>query len=48
MSSPLPNRSNDVGAGGRRPSAERGRPIQAPWSPLEATLEVMDDRWKTR
>jgi DNA-binding HxlR family transcriptional regulator len=44
MSSPLPS----VRAASAR--AERPRSTASsiqPWSPLEATLEVMDDRWKT-
>jgi len=46
MSSPLPSvRTAEA------PRADRSRslagPVQPPWSPLEVTLEVMDDRWKT-
>lgn len=46
MSSPLPSvRTTPVA---ERPPHARSTatPIQS-WSPLEATLEVMDDRWKT-
>ena len=46
MSSPLPSvRTTTVE---ERPSRARSTatPVQT-WSPLEATLEVMDDRWKT-
>jgi DNA-binding HxlR family transcriptional regulator len=47
MSSPLPTvRTTSAPVGAARPRSVAG-PIQAPWSPLEATLEVMDDRWKT-
>jgi DNA-binding HxlR family transcriptional regulator len=46
MSSPLPSvRTTPVA---ERPPRARSQatPVQS-WSPLEATLEVMDDRWKT-
>ena len=46
MSSPLPSVRTTTVA--ERPPRARSAatPIQT-WSPLEATLEVMDDRWKT-
>lgn len=44
MSSPLPS-VRTASARAERPRSTAG-PVQ-PWSPLEATLEVMDDRWKT-
>ncbi|MET0554306.1 MAG: winged helix-turn-helix transcriptional regulator, partial [Vicinamibacteria bacterium] len=46
MSSPLP--SVRTAAVAERPLRARtaAPPVQS-WSPLEATLEVMDDRWKT-
>jgi len=46
MSSPLPSVRTTTVA--ERPPRARSTatPIQT-WSPLEATLEVMDDRWKT-
>jgi DNA-binding HxlR family transcriptional regulator len=47
MSSPLPSaRPTSAPARAERPRSTAG-PVQQPWSPLEATLEVMDDRWKT-
>jgi DNA-binding HxlR family transcriptional regulator len=46
MSSPLPSvRTTTVVEGPPRPRST-ATPVQS-WSPLEATLEVMDDRWKT-
>jgi DNA-binding HxlR family transcriptional regulator len=46
MSSPLPSVRTTTVA--ERPPRARSTatPVQT-WSPLEATLEVMDDRWKT-
>jgi DNA-binding HxlR family transcriptional regulator len=46
MSSPLPSVRTTTVA--ERPPRARSAatPVQS-WSPLEATLEVMDDRWKT-
>lgn len=47
MSSPLPSvRTASAPVRADRPRSTAG-PVQQPWSPLEATLEVMDDRWKT-
>lgn len=47
MSSPLPSvRTASARVRADRPRSTAG-PVQPPWSPLEATLEVMDDRWKT-
>ena len=47
MSSPLPSvRTTSAPTRADRPRSTAG-PVQQPWSPLEATLEVMDDRWKT-
>jgi DNA-binding HxlR family transcriptional regulator len=45
MSSPLPS-ERTTSARADRPRSTAG-PVQPTWSPLEATLEVMDDRWKT-
>jgi DNA-binding HxlR family transcriptional regulator len=47
MSSPPPSvRTASARVRADRPRSTAG-PVQQPWSPLEATLEVMDDRWKT-
>lgn len=47
QSSPLPSvRTAPPAPQAERPRSDGGGPVQA-WSPLEATLEVMDDRWKT-
>jgi DNA-binding HxlR family transcriptional regulator len=47
MSSPLPSvRTTPAPVRADRPRST-ALPVQEPRSPLEATLEVMDDRWKT-
>jgi DNA-binding HxlR family transcriptional regulator len=46
MSSPLPSVRTTTVAEGPPRARSTAAPVQS-WSPLEATLEVMDDRWKT-
>jgi DNA-binding HxlR family transcriptional regulator len=46
MSSPLPS-VRTAATTERPPRARNAAPPVQSWSPLEATLEVMDDRWKT-